>query len=287
MKQNMVKLNDAKLVMTWQPSIPAVDGLIGREKEKRETISAWLGGNSPLLYGPPGVGKTRIIDECARALGKDSYTLQSHDDLSPEDVVCKVRFSDDRERKMDYILAEVSTAALLGQVVCADEIGKMRRKALAIFNSLLDHRRFIDSTVLGERIYAHPEFCFAAATNTTDLDREPLPDWMKDRLKPVIEVGYPEREEIDQIIGANFPRLEDIESLLNWFWELWADRLGDTPATPRDALQVFQQARGAAIYEAYEEYLTQALQNRNPCLMIKKKHLVEAFDAFNYKRRSP
>ena len=73
---------------------------------------------------------------------------------------------------------------------------------------MLDERRYLDSNLLGERIYAKPGFRFVAATNTVDLAAQSLPEFIRSRLRPQIEVGFPPREQIDRMVRQRFPRLD-------------------------------------------------------------------------------
>ena len=46
--------------------------------------------------------------------GLSLYIFQGHEDVGAEDLVCAVRFSDDPNKKMDYIVSELVTAMLRG-----------------------------------------------------------------------------------------------------------------------------------------------------------------------------
>ena len=112
---------------------------------------------------------------------------------------------------------------------------KMRPRALAPLASVLDERRYVDSVLLGERIEARPAFRFIAATNTVDLEQTALPDFIKSRLRPVITVGYPEREEIERILRGRFDAVgTDGRHLLDRFWKFW-NEIGTTTGSQRPA----------------------------------------------------
>ncbi|MFO7614738.1 MAG: AAA family ATPase [Bacteroidales bacterium] len=142
-----------KTAHTGHPYRPKAYGaaeLVAREPEMRSITAAWMAGPgtlpmSPLLLGEPGVGKNRIVYELARQTGKDLYIFQGHEDVTAEDLACAVRFSDNPDRKMDYVLSPLVTAMALGQICFIDEIAKIRPRALALLVSVLDERRYIDS----------------------------------------------------------------------------------------------------------------------------------------------
>ena len=167
-----------KSVLVSQPYAPdrsCLPEFVGRDEELKLIAAAWMGGRhslplSPLLLGDPGVGKNRLVYELARLTGRNLYIFQGHEDVTAEDLACAVRFSDNPDKKMDYILSPLVAAMHMGGIYFIDEIGKIRPRALALLVSVLDERRYIDSTLLGERVYADRNFRFIAATNTTDFD---------------------------------------------------------------------------------------------------------------------
>lgn len=285
MSDNFMKLNN-KTVQLGQPYNAPINELVGRDQEMRKILAAWMGGDarlplSPLLLGEPGLGKNRIVYECAKLCSKELYIYQGHEDVSAEDLICAVRFSDDPDRKMDYIVSPIVTAMLKGAVCFIDEIAKIRPRALAPLASLLDERRYIDSALLGERIYAHPGFRFIAATNTADLEGNMLPDFIRSRMRPIIYVGYPEREEIEGIIRSRFQSLHNNgQFLLESFWKLWREKHGDKPPTPRDSIYIFAYALNLADYEVIKDNHPYILEGNGNSPCIKEEHLEQAFDAF-------
>jgi len=185
-----------KQVFVSQPYKAPMTELVGRQDEMEMITAAWMAGPgamplSPLLLGEPGVGKNRLVYELAHRTGKELFIFQGHEDVTAEDLACAVRFSDDINRKMDYVVSPLVTAMLVGGICFIDEIAKIRPRALALLVSVLDERRYIDSTLLGERVEAKPGFRFVAATNTADLEGNALPEFLKSRMRPVISVGYP------------------------------------------------------------------------------------------------
>lgn len=246
-----------KSVYVSQPYVvPHITDLVGRTSELELITAAWMAGEgqlplAPLLLGEPGVGKNRVIYEIARRTGKELYIFQGHEDVTAEDLACAVRFSDDPDRKMDYVASPLVSAMLRGGICFIDEIAKIRPRALALLVSVLDERRYIDSTLLGERIKAAPGFRFIAATNTADLEGNAMPEFLRSRMRPLIPVGYPDRKEIDAIVTAMHPRLgSDAAGLLDVFWLEWERHGPKTPPTPRDAIYAFNLALSLADCEA-------------------------------------
>ncbi len=244
-----------KVVRLSSPYRAPSTEMVGRREQIKSVIAAWLGGTGtlplhPLLIGDPGLGKNRIVYECAGLCSKDLYIFQGHEEITADDLVCSVRFSDDPAKKMDYILSPIVTGMIRGGIVFLDEIAKIRPRALAPLVSLLDERRYLDSTILGERIYAHPGFRFIAATNSSDLDGGQFPEFIHSRLCPTIRVGLPCREELEKILRSHIPGLSNNgHELMRQFWDCWKTYHGDRLPTPRESLQIFAFAFQLANYE--------------------------------------
>ena len=191
-----------------------------------------------------------MVYELAERTAKELFIFQGHEDVTAEDLACAVRFSDEGRGKMDYIVSPLVTAMLRGGICFIDEIAKIRPRALALLVSVLDERRYIDSTLLGERVVAHEGFRFVAATNTADLEGNAMPEFLRSRMRPVVSVGYPPKAEVEQIVSSRNPRLADqADDLLACFWMEWQRASPKTPPTPRDAVYVFDLALSLADFE--------------------------------------
>jgi hypothetical protein len=207
--------------------------------------------------------------------------------VTNEDLVCAVRFSDDPRRKMDYILRPLPTAMLTGGFFFLDGFAKMCKKSLALLVSVLDESQYFESDLLGFRIHATPGFRFITASNLSDLDINPLRDYVQSRLKPVIHFPYPSREMINQILLSHYSKLQDQDegkTLLDLFWQLWRGRNNGNPPSPRDAIDVFKYALGLADIDMQgcSESCAVPLGKGAPSL-CKKTHLEEAFDDLFHK----
>ena len=249
-----------KIVWASDPYLPKqsmMGDFVGREEEMKLITAAWIAREgslplSPLLVGEPGVGKNRLVYEIARITGRPLYIFQGHEDVTAEDLACAVRFSDDNSRTMDYVASPLVTAMHHSAICFIDEIGKIRPRALALLVSVLDERQHIDSTLLGERVFAEPGFRFIAATNTGEVNS--LPEFIRSRMRPVVKIGYPEQKEITNIIQLQCEKQQlqatQIKQLSDTFWELWNrhDEGGRQSPTPRDAIILFSLAISLSDY---------------------------------------
>ncbi len=238
-----IKLSSGKKVLASDPFTPKdffLNTFVGRQNEMRMITAAWLNsGNTPplcpLLVGEPGVGKNRLVYEVAREMRLPLYPMQGHEDLTCDDLACGVRFSDKRSSAMEYVLSPLVTAMHEGGICFIDEIGKARPRALALLVSVLDERRYIDSTLLGERVYAQPGFRFIAATNTGEVNG--LPEFIRSRMRPLVELGFPPKEEIEELAGRVLELNGQTPELLKEFWRLWTT--ANRKPTPRDTIHHF------------------------------------------------
>lgn len=256
MSQTTQQIGEKQVILSRPYALTLTSPLVGRQSEMEMITAAWMTGPdrlplSPLLLGEPGVGKNRLVYELANRTGKDLYIFQGHEDVTAEDLACAVRFSDQGRGRMDYIVSPLVTAMLKGGICFIDEIAKIRPRALALLVSVLDERRYIDSTLLGERVSAHEGFRFVAATNTADLEGNAMPEFLRSRMRPVVTVGYPPKAEIEQIVRSRHARLENqTENLLTAFWIEWEKINPDTSPTPRDVVYAFNLAVSLADFEA-------------------------------------
>lgn len=292
MEKQKIQLNNKQVWASkpYKPNHAMMPSFVGREKEMELIMASWIAGShslplSPVLVGEPGVGKNRIVYELARFTGRDLYLFQGHEDITAEDLACTVRFSDDTSNLMEYVLSPLVCAMLNGGIFFLDEIGKIRPRALALLVSVLDERRYIDSTLLCERVFASPGFRFIAATNTGEISM--LPEFISSRMRPVINIGYPPRQEIEDIIRKQFNgRMENLSALVEKFWYLWDKKESVIkPLTPRDAIAVFSLASSISDFELYngnEKLRTygktdkQALDASETQISVKCEHLEKA-----------
>lgn len=280
MDQNKISIK-GKSCQFYEPERGVFPKVIGREKEMTGILAAWLSINgsppsAPLLIGPAGMGKTQLVWESATKICKlDLYCMQASEEVTDIDLVCNMM---PNGKNFDITLSKLSTAMIRGGVFFIDSIGKMRKKALAKFESVLDHRRFLDASFpLGINIHAHPNFRFIAATNPEDLKGGQLEPWMKQRMTPVIWFDYPARHKIEKIIRKNLPSLStNRQKIMDCFWEHWREINGTNPPSIRTCLNVFQYAQRLANYDSMDYSHPFSLEYHGDAKTIKEKHIAKA-----------
>lgn len=286
-----IKLESGKKVLMAEPYEPpkgSYGEFVGRDRELRMILSAWMSGGSslpmsPLLVGAPGLGKNRIVYELSRQLKMPLYIFQGHADVSADELACSVRFSDEPQGGMDYVLSSLTSGLLQeNAIVYIDEIGKIGEKALSILVSLMDERRYLDSQLLGERVHARPGFRLIAATNTGEVST--LPEYIQSRMRPVIRIGPPPKEEYEQIVDQHIRQEPKREELLRSFWRLW--KASKRQPSPREANHHFSLAvKSRDLEEAMSRGIpvADAVCNHKPSrgsvnrLPLEPHHLEDAF----------
>ena len=79
-----------------------------------------------------------------------------------------------------------------------------------------------------------------------------LPEFIRSRMRPVIKIGQPPRQEIEEIIQRKFKsRMDNLDSLVERFWYIWDKKSAPgTTLTPRDAIAVFGMASNISDFES-------------------------------------
>jgi len=178
----------------------------GQQETYGKLLASWISTNprdpplNPLLLGPSGMGKTTLAMAVAQDYGRPLFMMNCQGDMEPNDLT--VNLSIDGDKNIQYTASPVLTAALVGGVVILDEFTRLPQHAFASMASLLDHRRYIEASLLpGLRIPAHPDFRIAFTSNFDSFSD--LPDYIESRLKPRIVVNNPSLKELQMIIDAH------------------------------------------------------------------------------------
>ncbi len=149
-----------------------------------------------LFVGVPGLAKTLLISSLGRTLSLRANRIQFTPDLMPSDITGTDVLDEDRatgQRSFRFVPGPVFTNILL-----ADEINRTPPKTqAALLESMAEGR-----VSAGGRSYElEPPYLVFATQNPIEQEGTyPLPEAQLDRFLLQIDVGYPSREEEEQIV---------------------------------------------------------------------------------------
>ena len=184
---------------------------VGHNELQIRLKAAWLSIDAndlpmnPVIVGPPGSGKTTMIAAMAAALKQPLYIFQCTMDTRPEDLLITPVLNEHKEIR--YQASPLVTAMLEGGVCILDEGNRMRDKAWASLAPLLDSRRYVESVITGLKIHADPAFRIASTMNE-DSSTYQLPEYIRSRLRPRLEMPDPDAKTIEQIIVSNLRTIQ-------------------------------------------------------------------------------
>lgn len=235
---------------------------IGQQEVYRFLVSSLLISSPgdramfPVLTGNPGAGKTTLASAMAREFGLPLYFINCTSDMRPEDLIITLVLGEDRQGI--YRASPLVSAVVNGGICILDEANRMNEKTWASLASLLDERDYVESVIAGVKIHAHPEFRLIATIND-DSSTFSIPGYIESRLKPVLPVQSPSRDELIRIIQANVPVVPEelVRSVVEYILD--PDVGGTTGSfSIRDAINVTRYAsrlelpRDVAIRKAIE-----------------------------------
>ena len=159
----------------------------------------FVGGNG-LLEGVPGLGKTLLIRSLSQALSLDFSRVQFTPDLMPADITGTTIVVENQ--RPDGTVArefQFQKGPLFAQIVLADEINRATPKTQAAMLEAMQEK----SVTVGGTTYqmAKPFFVLATQNPIEQEGTYPLPEAQLDRFMLKLDVGYSNREELNEIVN--------------------------------------------------------------------------------------
>ncbi len=169
--------------------------IVGQHEVVRGVTIALLAGGHVLLEGLPGLGKTMLVRSFAQALRLRDSRIQFTPDLMPADVTgTNVLVEREDGRRM----FEFQPGPIFANLVLADEINRATPKTQAALLEAMQEGRV---TVGGNSHQLPRPFLVLATQNPIELEGTyPLPEAELDRFFFKLQVGFPSRQELVEIV---------------------------------------------------------------------------------------
>jgi MoxR-like ATPase len=169
--------------------------IVGQRDVIDGVLTCMLSGSHTLLEGVPGLGKTRLVRTLASVLGLEFKRIQFTPDLMPADIIGTVVLDETADGKHVF---EFRRGPVFANIVLADEINRATPKTQsALLEAMQEHH-----VTVGRTTHAIEEPYFVLATqNPLEMEGTyPLPEAQLDRFFFKLEVPFPSREELQNIL---------------------------------------------------------------------------------------
>jgi MoxR-like ATPase len=170
--------------------------IVGQDEVIELLLTCVFARGHGLFVGVPGLAKTLLITTLGRTLSLRASRIQFTPDLMPSDITGTDVLDEDRatgQRAFRFVPGPVFTNILL-----ADEINRTPPKTqAALLESMAEGK-----VSAGGRTYAleQPYLVFATQNPIEQEGTYPLPEAQLDRFLLQIDVGYPSRNEEEEIV---------------------------------------------------------------------------------------
>jgi MoxR-like ATPase len=170
--------------------------IVGQQEVVDGVLTALLAGGHSLLIGVPGLAKTLLVSTIAEALDLSFNRVQFTPDLMPGDITGTELVEEDPatgHRSFRFVPGPVFANVLL-----ADEINRTPPKTqAALLQAMQEHQ----VTAAGKTYHLPDPFFVLATQNPIEQEGTyPLPEAQLDRFMLELRVGYPSREEEEQVV---------------------------------------------------------------------------------------
>ncbi len=172
--------------------------IVGQAHIVDDLVAALLAGGHVVLVGVPGLAKTLLVQTVSQALALSFSRVQFTPDLMPSDITGTELMEEEPgtgRRAFRFVQGPI-----FANVVLADEINRAPPKTQAALLQAMQERTV---TVAGHT-YNMPSPFFVLATQNP-IEQEgtyPLPEAQLDRFMFELRLGYPTREEEEQIVQS-------------------------------------------------------------------------------------
>jgi MoxR-like ATPase len=170
--------------------------IVGKEKNIRKIIVAFISSGHVLLEDVPGLGKTKLARSLSKSMNCSFKRIQFTPDLLPSDLV-GIYYYNQKTQEFEY-----RQGPILSQFLLADEINRATPRTQSALLECMEERQV---TVEGNTIKLNKPFFIIATQNPVEqFGTFPLPEAQLDRFFMKLSMGYPdfddEKNMIDRFI---------------------------------------------------------------------------------------
>jgi MoxR-like ATPase len=207
--------------------------IVGKNEVIDLALSAILCEGHILFEDVPGIGKTTLARALSISLGCSFQRIQFTPDLLPSDVT-GINWFNQKEQTFQYRAGPV-----MSQVVLGDEINRATPRTQSALLEAMQERQV---TVDGVTRPTPRPFFVLATQNPIELEGTfPLPEAQLDRFLLCLQVGYPDKQEEEQILlrfGISDP-LEELQPVL----------------TPQEVIEMIDERRTIRVEDTIRGYV--------------------------------
>lgn len=169
--------------------------IVGQRELIDGVITCMLAGSHALLEGVPGLGKTMLVRTLAQAMKLEFTRIQFTPDLMPADIIGTTVVD---ETQTGGKVFEFRKGPVFSNIVLADEINRATPKTQSALLEAMQERR----VTVGRTTHDIGQPYFVLATqNPLEMEGTyPLPEAQLDRFFFKLNVPYPTREDLKQIL---------------------------------------------------------------------------------------
>ena len=168
--------------------------IVGKREAVELTVVALLSNGHILIEDVPGVGKTTLAKAMAQSLGLTFSRVQFTPDMLPSDVTGVTIYN---QKSQEF---EFRAGPVMSQILLADEVNRATPKTQSSLLEAMEERQI---TVDGVTHTLPSPFLVMATQNPIEYEGTfPLPEAQLDRFFLRVNLGYPDRSDEVEVLGA-------------------------------------------------------------------------------------
>lgn len=175
--------------------------MVGQIEVVEAVLTALFGGGNVLLEGVPGLGKTELIKALAKTLDLEFRRIQFTPDLMPADIIGTTVMTAGEHGQYQF---EFKKGPIFTQLLLADEINRASPKTQsALLETMQEGSVTTGGTI---HILAQPFFVMATQNPLEQEGTYPLPEAQLDRFLFKVNVPFPNRDDLNEIVQRTILR---------------------------------------------------------------------------------